>query len=162
ERVDQPAAQVGVVRAVGQVQPGVADRRPDPVGVEGVAHDAVADPVPAADPAGVAHHDDLRAVQLDARGAGRHRRVQRPVAQRVAERAIGDDAGVVVDAAVALGLADDGDHAAGVDDPGVDQVDEAGRVADVPERYLTDFDGFGHAHLSVTTVPARPATASAI
>src|SRR5205823_10591425 len=48
--------------------------------------------------------------------------------ERVAEGPVGDDAGVVVDAAVALGLADDRDHPAGVEDPGVDQLDETGRV----------------------------------
>src|SRR6266508_1984075 len=329
EHVDQPALQVAVVRPIGQLQPGVADRGPDAVGVQRIAHDAVPDAVPAADAARVAHHDDLRPVQLHPRGAGRDGGVQGPVvqhvgvrrrvdlaegdrdpergtpvghvhgsegvlgehvvaaalgvadgvdgqqrrlglhvvdvggvgdarlghraghpgrdlldhaapadllgpdrvahrhpdgqprlvvsqhlgwiskaalvgglrplrgcrredrrmwtehavgaagpddrdvrhlvgvarslgAQRVPEGAVGDDAGVVVHPAVALGLADDRDDPVGLDDPVVDERGETGGVADVLERYLTHLDGFGHAHLSLTTVPARPATPSAI
>ena len=65
EDVDEAALQVGPVRAVGQLEPGVLDGLPDAVGVERIAHDRVPDPVPATDPAGVADDDDLGLVELD-------------------------------------------------------------------------------------------------
>ena len=77
EHVDQAALQVARVRTLGQVQAGVADRRPDAVGVQGVLHHRVADAVAAADAAGVADDDDLRLVELDAGGAGGDRGVER-------------------------------------------------------------------------------------
>src|SRR5262249_19626694 len=83
EDVDQPAGEVAVVRALGQVEPGVTDGRPDAIGVERVAHHAVPDAVPAAQTAYVAHHDDLGPVQLDAGRAGGHRGVQGAVVEYV-------------------------------------------------------------------------------
>ena len=65
------------MRPLGQVEPGGADRVPDTVGVEGVAHHRVPDPVAAADAAGVADHDHLGPVELDAGRAGRDRGVER-------------------------------------------------------------------------------------
>src|SRR5579859_4994512 len=65
EDVHQPAAQVVRVRPVRQAEAGVLDGRPDPVGVQRVAHDRVPDPVPAADAAHVAGHDHLGAVEFD-------------------------------------------------------------------------------------------------
>ena len=71
EDVDQSVPQLPWMRTVGEiVEPGVAYRRPDAVGVESVAHDRVPDAVPPADASHVAHNDDLRAVQLHAGGAG--------------------------------------------------------------------------------------------
>ena len=49
-------------------------------------------------------------------------------------RAVGDDAGVVVDATVALGLADDGDDAIGFHDSVVDELRELGRVGNAVDR----------------------------
>ena len=75
------------------------------------------------DPVGAAGPDDRDLLDL----------VHRPGAaclEHLAERAVGDDPGVVVDAAVALGLADDGDHPVGLDQALVDQVGEAGGVGD--------------------------------
>jgi hypothetical protein len=67
----------------------------------------------------------------------------------LAERPVGDDAGVVVDAAVALGLADDGDDAAGFHDAVVDELGELGGVRDAVDRDLADLNGLGHVtHLS--------------
>src|SRR5262249_51153147 len=66
EHVDEPSAEVSRVRPVGQVEAGVLDRRPDPVGGERVAHDRMPDPVPAADASGVAGHHDLRTIEFDA------------------------------------------------------------------------------------------------
>ena len=75
EDVDQPAVDVAGVGPLGQLEPGVLDRRPDAIGVEGVAHHRVPNPVAPTDALGIADHDDLRLVELDARGAGGHRRV---------------------------------------------------------------------------------------
>ena len=85
--------------------------------------------------------------------------------EHLAECAVGDDAGVVVDAAVALGLADDGDDAVGLDDAVVDEPGQPGRVADALDRDLAHLDGLGHDCLPLvsvgllvgvsTTVPAR-------
>ena len=83
--------------------------------------------------------------------------------EHLAEGPVGDDPGVVVDAAVALGLADDGDDAVGLDQPLVDQVGQPGGVGDALEGDLVDLDGLGHDVLSVVrslqvfsmTVPAR-------
>ena len=72
----RPSRSAGA-RPLGQVEAGVADRVPDAVGVERVLHHRVADPVAAADAAGVADHDDLRLVELDARGAGGDRGEER-------------------------------------------------------------------------------------
>ena len=284
------------MRPLGQVEPGVLDGRPDAVGVEGIAHDRVADAVATADPLGVADHHDLRLVELDTGRAGGHRREQRPVVhhvgvgrhldlaerdgdaeagravgqvhrlvgvvgpdglaarlrvtdgvdrqqrrlglhvvhvgrvgdagalhgdlhgvgdladhpgvadllgqdrlahrepdrqprlvgllglvgwhggedrrvraddpvgaagphdrhlldlvgrsplgdQHLAEGAVGDDPGVVVDAAVALGLADDGDHAAGVHHAVVDELGQLAGVGHAVDRDLADLDGLGH------------------
>src|SRR5690606_14562335 len=84
EDVDQPPTEVARVRALRQVQAGVADRGPDPVHIEGVLHHRVSDAVPPADAARVAHHHDLRAVELHAGGAGGDRRVQAEVVHHVA------------------------------------------------------------------------------
>ena len=65
--------------------------------------------------------------------------------QHLAERPVGDDPGVVVDAAVALGLADHGDHPVGVEHAGVDQLREPARVGHVQDRDLADLDGVWHA-----------------
>ena len=64
--------------------------------------------------------------------------------EHLAEGAVGDDPGVVVDAAVALGLADDRDHPVGVQDAVVDQLGELARVGDGVDRDLAYFDGVGH------------------
>jgi hypothetical protein len=64
--------------------------------------------------------------------------------QHLAERAVGDDPRVVVDPAVALGLADDGDDAVGLDDAFVDELGQLGRVAHVVQRDLADLDRCGH------------------
>ena len=60
------------------------------------------------------------------------------------ERAVGQDAGVVVDAAVALGLADHRDDPIGVQHAGVDQLRQLARVGHVMQRNLADFDRLGH------------------
>ena len=69
--------------------------------------------------------------------------------EHVAEGPVGDDPGVVVDAAVALGLADDGDDAVGLDHALVEQPRQPGRVADALEHDLADLDRLWHwSHLS--------------
>ena len=89
--------------------------------------------------------------------------------QGLTERPVGDDAGVVVDAAVALGLADDREDAVGRDHPVVDQLRQLRGIGDGVDRDLADLDGgrrgghvtgsFQFCELGSTTVPASPATA---
>ncbi len=69
--------------------------------------------------------------------------------QDLAERAVGEDAGVVVDAAVALGLADDGEHAGRLDHAVVDQLREPGRVGHALDGDLAYLDGVRHLTLPV-------------
>src|SRR5262249_12043852 len=64
--------------------------------------------------------------------------------QHLAERPVGDDPGVVVHPAVALGLADHRDHPVRLEYTGVDQPGQAGRVGHVPERDLAHLDRLGH------------------
>ena len=62
----------------------------------------------------------------------------------LAERPVGDDPGVVVDAAVALGLADHRDDPIGVEHPGVDQRGQLAGVGHAVQRDLADLDRLGH------------------
>ena len=62
----------------------------------------------------------------------------------VEKGAVGDDPGVVVDATVALGLADDGDDSARLHDAVVDELRELGGVGDSVDRNLADLNGFWH------------------
>ena len=64
--------------------------------------------------------------------------------QHLAEGAVGDDPRVVVDPAVALGLADDGDDPVGLHDAVVDELGQLGGVTDVVQRDLADLDRCGH------------------
>jgi Restriction endonuclease len=73
EHVDQPPVQIPRMRPLRQLQPGVPDRRPDPIGIQRVPHHRVPDPVPPADPAHVPGHDHLRPVQLHPGRTRRHR-----------------------------------------------------------------------------------------
>ena len=77
------------------------------------------------------------------------------VDQHLAERTIGDDPGVVVDATVALGLADDGDDAVGLDDSSVDELGQAGGVADVLDGNLAYLDRVGHSSLLGNSLVGR-------
>ena len=83
QQIAQAALEVAAVRALGEVEAGILDRRPDAVLVEGVVHHRVADAVAATDTAGIADDDDLRLVELDARGARGHRREQLAVVHDV-------------------------------------------------------------------------------
>ena len=53
------------MRTVGQLETRVLDGAPDAVGVEGIAHDRVADAVATPDALGVADDHDLGLVELD-------------------------------------------------------------------------------------------------
>ena len=64
-----------------------------------------------------------------------------PVDEHLTEGSVGDDAGVVVDAAVSFGLADDGNDAVGLDHPVVDQLGEPGGIADTLDRHFSYFNG---------------------
>ncbi len=75
EHIDQPAAQIIAVRTVRQVETGIGDRIPDPVGIERMVHDPMANPEPAADARRVADDDHLGAVELDTGGTGGDRGV---------------------------------------------------------------------------------------
>ena len=75
EAVHQPALQVLRPRARGQIEAGVADRVVDAVDVERVLHHRMADAIAPAGAGLVAEEHDLPGVELDARGAGGHRRV---------------------------------------------------------------------------------------
>jgi hypothetical protein len=77
--------------------------------------------------------------------------------QHLAERAVGDDAGVVVDPAVPLGLADDGHDAVGLHHAVVDELGQLGGVGDAVDRDLADLNGIWHGcHPSFLVVVARP------
>jgi hypothetical protein len=102
-------------------------------------HDAVA----AARP----HHGDL------GDGVGRSRSA---LTQHSAECLIGQDAGEVVDPAVALGLADGGDHLVGLELPRIEARLQAGCVLHVLELEFRDFDG--HCRPSPLSNPDRGAT----
>ena len=97
--------------------------------------------------------------------------------EHLAEGAVGDDPRVVVDAAVALGLADDRDDPVGVQHAVVDELRELAGVGDGVDRDLAYFDRGWHelpsflgrwvrtvrwtaATGGTTRVPAFPATAS--
>src|SRR3954469_19597951 len=64
--------------------------------------------------------------------------------EHLPERPVGDDPRVVVDAAVALGLADDRDDPVRVEHAVVHQGREAAGVGHVQDRDLADLDGLGH------------------
>jgi hypothetical protein len=64
--------------------------------------------------------------------------------EHLAEGPVGDDPRVVVDASVALRLADDGDDAVGLHHAVVDELGQLGGVADVVQRDLADLDRCGH------------------
>ena len=82
----------------------------------------------------------------------------------LAERPVGDDPGVVVDPAVALGLADHRDDPVGVEHPVVDQRGQLARVGHTVQRDLADLDRLWHGDLllvaGTTTVPTRSALSS--
>ena len=59
----------------------------------------------------------------------------------IAERLIGQDAGKVVDSAVALGLADDGEHPVGTHVPVLDQALQARGIGHTLQDDLVDRDG---------------------
>ena len=61
--------------------------------------------------------------------------------QHAPEGLVGENAREVVDAPVALGLADDGDHLVGCEPAGEDALLETGGVLDAPELDLGDLDG---------------------
>ena len=65
EDVDQSAAEIRGLRALGQLESGGTNGLVDPFDVERVVHHAVPGPIAAAD-LGVAHHDRLRLVEFDA------------------------------------------------------------------------------------------------
>jgi hypothetical protein len=64
--------------------------------------------------------------------------------QHLAEGPVSEDARVVVDTAVALGLADDSHHPVGVQHPGVDQLRQLAGIGHVVQRHLADLDRLGH------------------
>src|SRR6202011_162250 len=72
-----------------------------------------------------------------------------------AERLVGEDAGEVVDAAVALGLADDGDDFVGHELSGADAVAQAGRILHVLELDLCDFDRHSRVLLGFASCEAQ-------
>src|SRR5207248_11793139 len=94
-------------------------------------------------------------------------RPRAPAGQHLTEGPVGEDPRVVVDAAVALGLADDRDDAVGFDLTLGDEVVEPAGVGDAFDGDFPYFDRLGHRVSPVfragysTTVPARPLTASA-
>src|SRR5262249_15017301 len=67
--------------------------------------------------------------------------------QHFAERTIRDNPGVVIDAAIALGLADDRDHPVCLEHPVVDQLRELARVGHAVQGYLADLNRLGHGSL---------------
>ena len=90
EAVHHPPVKILGSGTIGQVQARIPDGGVDCLDVEGIAHDGVADPEPPARTGAVAHEDDLRGVELDARRAGGDGRIQPEIPADVLCLDVGD------------------------------------------------------------------------